>query len=54
MNGGADWLPFCIYHGGLTDRLTPCWWSDYYSSNKRDPDNVDLAPWVARYYKQQR
>ncbi|CAA6655707.1 unnamed protein product [Spirodela intermedia] len=54
MNGGTDWLPFCIYHGGLTDRLTPCWWSDYYSSNKRDPDNVDLAPWVAKFYKQQR
>uniref|UniRef100_A0A1D1YJW5 Uncharacterized protein L509 n=2 Tax=Anthurium amnicola TaxID=1678845 RepID=A0A1D1YJW5_9ARAE len=51
MNGGADWLPFCIYYRGLTDRLSPCWWSDYYCTNKREPDNTDLAPWVARFYK---
>ncbi|XP_073001687.1 uncharacterized protein [Typha latifolia] len=50
MNGGEDWLPFCIYYKGLTDRLSPAYWSDYYSKNKRDPDNTDLAPWVARFY----
>ncbi|WOK98897.1 hypothetical protein Cni_G07609 [Canna indica] len=51
MNGGEDWLPFCIYHKGFTDRLSPSYWSDYYSKNKRDPENVKLAPWVARFYK---
>lgn len=51
MNGGEDWLPFCIYHKGFTDRLSPSYWSDYYSINKRDPDNTDLAPWVARFYR---
>ncbi|MQL72226.1 hypothetical protein Taro_004557 [Colocasia esculenta] len=51
MNGGEDWLPFCLYNRGLTDTLSPCWWSDYYRSNKREPDNTDLAPWVARFYK---
>lgn len=51
MNGGENWLPFCIYHKGLTDKLSPSFWSDYYSKNKREPDNTDLAPWVARFYK---
>ncbi|XP_078427374.1 uncharacterized protein LOC144699909 [Wolffia australiana] len=54
MNGGAEWLPFCIYDGALTARLTSCRWSEYYTLNKRDPNNIDLAPWVARFYQQQR
>ncbi|KAJ8513742.1 hypothetical protein OPV22_004176 [Ensete ventricosum] len=44
MNGGEDWLPFCIYDKGFTDRLSPSYWSDYYSKFKRDPENTDLAP----------
>ncbi|GKV21542.1 hypothetical protein SLEP1_g31512 [Rubroshorea leprosula] len=51
MNGGEAWLPFCIYKDGkLADRLSPCWWSDYYAANPRSPDKTDLAPWVARFY----
>lgn len=51
MNGGEDWLPFCIYYDGhLGDMLSPCYWSDYYSKNKREPENVELAPWVTRFY----
>ncbi|KAM5570206.1 acyl-carrier-protein phosphodiesterase PptH [Rosa sericea] len=53
MNGGENWLPFCIYSNGkLSDRLSPCYWSDYYSSNPRTPHNTKLAPWVARFYNQ--
>lgn len=51
MNGGEDWLPFCIYSDGqLTDPLSPCFWSDYYSANPRTPHVSQLAPWVAKYY----
>lgn len=53
MNGGEDWLPFCIYSDGkFADRLSPCFWSDYYSANPRTPHNTELAPWVARFYNQ--
>lgn len=53
MNGGEDWLPFCIYSdGNFADRLSPCYWSDYYSANPRTPHNTELAPWVARFYNQ--
>ncbi|XP_043698844.1 acyl-carrier-protein phosphodiesterase PptH-like [Telopea speciosissima] len=52
MNGGEDWLPFCIYcNGRLNNQISPCYWSDYYSRNKRDPENMELAPWVSRFYK---
>lgn len=51
MNGGEDWLPFCLYSNGkFADRLSPCYWSDYYSANPRAPHNTQLAPWVARFY----
>ncbi|KAK6153291.1 hypothetical protein DH2020_012930 [Rehmannia glutinosa] len=51
MNGGEEWLPFCIYRGGnFAESLSPCYWSDYYSVNPRTPDNTQLAPWVARFY----
>ncbi|XP_038972840.1 acyl-carrier-protein phosphodiesterase PptH-like isoform X1 [Phoenix dactylifera] len=50
MNGGENWLPFCIYHKGFTNKVSPSYWSEYYSKNKREPDNTDLAPWVARFY----
>ncbi|XP_028756542.1 uncharacterized protein LOC114715817 [Neltuma alba] len=53
MNGGENWLPFCVYADKrFTDRLTPCYWSDYYSANPRTPHNTELAPWVARFYRQ--
>ncbi|XP_021900322.1 uncharacterized protein LOC110816421 isoform X3 [Carica papaya] len=52
MNGGEDWLPFCLYSGEkFTDRFSPCYWSDYYSKNPRTPHNTELASWVARFYK---
>lgn len=54
MNGGENWLPFCVYLGGFTDRLSPSYWADYYSINKREPDNTDLAPWVAKFYSRNR
>ncbi|KAI4365782.1 hypothetical protein MLD38_021740 [Melastoma candidum] len=51
MNGGEGWLPFCVYSDGeFSDRLYPCYWSDYYSVNPREPHNTELAPWVARFY----
>lgn len=51
MNGGEDWLPFCIYsEGNFTKKLSPCYWSDYYDVNPRTPEITQLAPWVARFY----
>eukprot|EP01018_Ginkgo_biloba_P022371 Gb_23146 [translate_table: standard] len=53
MNGGEEWLPFCIYNsdnGGLQDKLLPCYWSEYYRTCERNPENTELAPWVARFY----
>ncbi|KAL1551288.1 acyl-carrier-protein phosphodiesterase PptH-like [Salvia divinorum] len=51
MNGGEDWLPFCIYSSGnFSEKLSPCYWSEYYSVNPRTPDITELAPWVARFY----
>ena len=26
-------------------------WSEHYSQHKRDPDNVQMAPWVAGMYE---
>ncbi|KAL0421677.1 UNVERIFIED_CONTAM: hypothetical protein Slati_3190600 [Sesamum latifolium] len=51
MNGGEDWLPFCIYSSGnFAERVLPCYWSDYYSVNPRTPEVTQLAPWVSRFY----
>ncbi|XP_020533996.1 uncharacterized protein LOC105630189 isoform X2 [Jatropha curcas] len=51
MNGGETWLPFGIYSDGkFAERLSPCYWSDYYATNPRAPHNTELAPWVARLY----
>ncbi|PON57739.1 Calcineurin-like phosphoesterase domain, apaH type [Parasponia andersonii] len=51
MNGGENWLPFCIYsQGKFSDKISPCYWSDYYSLNPRTPHNTELAPWVSRFY----
>ncbi|KAK9705657.1 hypothetical protein RND81_07G074100 [Saponaria officinalis] len=51
MNGGEDWLPFCLHSDGkFTDRQH-FYWSDYYSVNSREPDNLHPAPWVAKFYK---
>lgn len=53
MNGGENWLPFCVYAGDqLADKLYPCYWSDYYSANPRSPHNTQLAPWVTKFYRQ--
>lgn len=53
MNGGENWLPFCLYADNkFADRLNPCFWSDYYSANPRTPHNTELAPWVSNIYKQ--
>lgn len=54
INGGGDWLPFCLYDsdcGGLVEGPLPFYWSQYYRANKRDPSNNQLAPWVSQYYK---
>lgn len=52
MNGGENWLPFCIYSNGrFAHKLTPCYWSDYYAANPRSPHDTQLAPWVAKFYK---
>ncbi|KAJ7299645.1 hypothetical protein O6H91_Y187300 [Diphasiastrum complanatum] len=53
MNGGEDWLPLCIYDSefGLIDGPLPCYWSDYYRSHKRKPENIELSPWVANLYR---
>lgn len=51
MNGGENWLPFCIYcDGEFTNALSPCFWSDYYSANPRSPHITQLAPWVEKFY----
>lgn len=51
MNGGENWLPFCIYSDGeFLERMSPCYWSDYYSVSPRTPNVTELAPWVARFY----
>ncbi|KAL0535488.1 hypothetical protein IC582_029819 [Cucumis melo] len=52
MNGGENWLPFCIYSNErFAHKLTPCYWSDYYAANPRSPHDTQLAPWVAKFYK---
>lgn len=54
INGGENWLPFCIYNsdfGGLVEGPLSFYWSDYYRHHKRDPDNDQLAPWVRQFYK---
>lgn len=53
MNGGEEWLPFCIYDsctGGLQNESLPCYWSEYYRIQKREPQNTELAPWVSKFY----
>lgn len=53
MNGGEEWLPLCIYDsekGGLIGGPLQCYWSEYYSSHSREPENTELAPWVADLY----
>jgi len=54
INGGTDWLPLCVYDsdkGGLVEGPLDCHWSNYYRLNQRDPDNLELAPWVASLYR---
>jgi hypothetical protein len=50
MNGGEGWLPFCVYHDGFNPEIYRALWSDYYNKNKREPENTQLAPWVARHF----
>ncbi|KAK6782444.1 hypothetical protein RDI58_020240 [Solanum bulbocastanum] len=33
-----------------SQRMSPCNWSDYYASNPKTPDVIELASWVARFY----
>ncbi|PWZ56166.1 hypothetical protein Zm00014a_032155 [Zea mays] len=49
MNG-EGWLPFCVYRDGFNPEIYPALWSDYYNKNKREPENTQLAPWVASHY----
>lgn len=51
MNGGEDWLPYCLYSDGRFTKRHQFYWSEYYSVNSRNPDNLQLAPWVANFYK---
>ncbi|KAK3156806.1 hypothetical protein QOZ80_2AG0112170 [Eleusine coracana subsp. coracana] len=50
LNGGEGWLPFCVYRDGFNPEIYPALWSDYYNKNKREPENTQLAPWVARHF----
>eukprot|EP00884_Botryococcus_braunii_P013820 jgi/Botrbrau1/22439/Bobra.0091s0041.1 len=58
----APWLPLLVYqsgqglphmqdmkHGGMPQPLK-AEWSDYYERHPRQPQNVELAPWVAARY----
>ena len=49
MNG-EGWLPFCVYRDGFNPEIYPALWSDYYNKNKREPENTQLAPWVASHF----
>uniref|UniRef100_A0ACD5TP12 Uncharacterized protein n=1 Tax=Avena sativa TaxID=4498 RepID=A0ACD5TP12_AVESA len=51
MNGGEGWLPFCVYSDGFNPEIYPAIWSDYYNKNRREPENTQLAPWVAHYFR---
>ncbi|XP_019195770.1 PREDICTED: uncharacterized protein LOC109189612 [Ipomoea nil] len=52
MNGGEEWVPYCIYSGGeFSEQVLPCYWSDYYALNPRNPKITQLAPWVATFYR---
>ena len=44
---GADWLPLLLYdtEEGLS-KQQHCYWSAFYAENKRDPSNVEPAPWT--------
>ncbi|XP_051133444.1 uncharacterized protein LOC127253066 isoform X2 [Andrographis paniculata] len=47
VNGGEDWLPLCLYSGrNFAEKLSNCYWSDYYNANPRTPDITQPAPWV--------
>ncbi|VAH04716.1 unnamed protein product [Triticum turgidum subsp. durum] len=50
INGGQGWLPFCVYRDGFNPEIYPAIWSDYYNKNRREPENTQLAPWVAKYF----
>lgn len=51
INGEENWLPLCMFNDGfMSDGSAPCYWSDYYSRNEREPENTELAPWVFRLY----
>ena len=40
--------------GEAVPRLAGAMWSDHYERHPRDPDNVELAPWVAPRYTRRR
>jgi hypothetical protein len=66
---GGDWegrLPALLYtarfsSGGGSHEWSAQWapslegmWSDYYASNPRQPENTELAPWVAARFERRR
>lgn len=46
--GGAGWQPLPLWDGG-GGGFAPrrhCYWSEYYDTHGRNPENVTAAPWV--------
>jgi hypothetical protein len=49
-------MPMLLFdpaHGGLTPPQ-PAYWSDYYARTRRDPNNIQPAPWVTQYWDRSR
>lgn len=51
----APWLPLCLgwctEEGFVGGQGTFAHWSGYYERENRDPDNIELAPWVKGRWK---
>lgn len=47
-DGGAGWQPLPLYNTDMgLAAPRDCYWSSYYATNRRSPNNVAPAPWVA-------
>lgn len=47
-DGGKGFKPLCIYDTAA-GKLSPhqhTYWADFYNENRRDPTNIEPAPWV--------
>ena len=47
-DGGRGWAPLAVWdteNGGPTPEKRS-YWSDYYKTHKRTPENVTPAPWM--------